>query len=187
MVLTADLKCKLMRQIYFLLAVIIVASCNSSQPETVIVPVNKPNYQLQEKMNWLLGSWVNTNEYGTMTESWSVKNDSTFSGLVTASGIYKDSLTDEIKNFTDTLEEISLEERNGVIYYIPAVKDQNMGLPVKFKLVAENDSMVQFNNPNHDFPQTITYKKLRHDSICGVISGDLNGSFVEEFFPFKKL
>jgi len=62
-----------------------------------------------------------------------------------------------------------------------------MGLPVKFKLIADNDSMIQFNNPNHDFPQTIEYKKFGNDSICGSIKGNMNGSYMEEFFPFKRL
>lgn len=176
-----------MKKLAALSLLFLIFGCKNQEIKNEPTVINLPTYQIQNKLNWLIGSWVNSNEFGTMTESWTLKNDSTLSGIVTAAGVYQDSISGEMKNFVDTLEEISLEERNGIIFYVPAVRDQNMGLPVKFKLVVENDSMVQFNNPNHDFPQTITYKKLRPDSICGVISGDLNGSFVEEFFPFKKL
>lgn len=140
-----------------------------------------------ETTSWLPGIWENANEFGAMREIWEVVNDSTLKGTVTATTYAAPTSDDEILVKVDTLETISLEERNGSIFYIPAVKDQNQGLPVKFRLTSSSDSELKFENPDHDFPQLIHYIKVNEDSIFATVSGQFEGQPVEEKFPFKRV
>jgi hypothetical protein len=167
---------------------ILIYSCASetATEEPVIIP-KKVEYSLIETTSWLPGIWENANEFGAMREIWEVVNDSTLQGTVTATTFELPNSKDNGGINIDTLETITLEERNGSIFYIPAVKDQNQGLPVKFKLISSSDSELKFENPDHDFPQLIHYIKVNEDSIFATVSGQFEGQPVEEKFPFKRV
>ena len=70
------------------------------------------------KMNhleWIIGSWSNISPKGQLYENWVKTNDSVYTGnsfMV-------------VKNDTVFSEMISLENRNGQIFYIPTVKNEN--------------------------------------------------------------
>ncbi len=167
---------------------ILVYSCASetATEEPVMIP-NKVEYSLIETTSWLPGIWENANEFGAMREIWEVVNDSTLQGTVTATTFELPNSKDNGGIYIDTLETITLEERKGSIFYIPAVKDQNQGLPVKFRLTSSSDSELKFENPDHDFPQVIHYIKVNADSIFATVSGQFEGQPVEEKFPFKRV
>jgi hypothetical protein len=76
------------------------------------------------------------------------------------------------------------------VYYIPVIKDQNEGKPVMFKLITQKDypvngKMASFSNPDHDFPQFVTYE-LKGDSMLAEISGKKDGKDMAEKFPMIK-
>ena len=48
------------------------------------------------------------------------------------------------------------------------------------------DDFMVFENPEHDFPTKITYKKINADSIVAEISGNRNGKQASELFPMKR-
>ena len=58
---------------------------------------------------------------------------------------------------TILLESIELVFKDDTYWYIPTVPDQNEAKPVPFKLAASDQFKVSFENPDHDFPQRITY------------------------------
>lgn len=180
---------KTMSFYFFWIGLIFLTSCSSPTDtnEELVTPVPEVEYTLMTKAIWLEGIWENANEYGAMRETWEVLNDSTLKGIVTATTYAAPTSDDEILVQIDTLETISLEERNGSIFYIPAVKDQNKGLPVKFRLISSSDSELKFENPEHDFPQIIHYTKVNEDSIFAAVSGNWEGKMVEEKFPFKRV
>jgi hypothetical protein len=168
---------------------ILIYSCVSetATEEPVIIP-KKVEYSLIETTSWLPGIWENANEFGAMRETWEVVNDSTFTR--NCDGYYVSNCqTQKIMavSILTRLKPSHFEERNGSIFYIPAVKDQNQGLPVKFRLTSSSDSELKFENPDHDFPQVIHYIKVNEDSIFATVSGQFEGQPVEEKFPFKRV
>lgn len=166
--------------------VALVYSCSSDNVTEEITTPKKVEYNLITTTSWLTGIWENANEYGAMREVWEVVNDSTLKGTVTAT-TYAPPAQDSLTDMVDTLESVTLEERNGSIFYIPAVRDQNKGLPVKFRMTSSSDSELKFENPDHDFPQIIHYRKINEDSIFATVSGIWEGKPVEDKFPFKRV
>jgi hypothetical protein len=130
-----------------------------------------------EKMNWLLGNWENEMPEGVLTETWTKENDSTFSGT-----------TYFIINKEDTVhsEAIILKQLNDELFYRPTVKGQNNDEPVDFKLSSESENSFSFENPKHDYPQKIVYKKVNETSLVATISGMQQGKQSSESYPMKK-
>lgn len=112
-----------------------------------------------------------------MTESWQLLNDSTFTGrsFFISNG--------------DTLssEKISLEKRNGKLYYLPIVADQNNGKAVVFTKTSLTDSTITFENPEHDFPQKIHYRLAKTDSLVAEVSAKVNGNQKLVTFRMKRI
>ena len=135
------------------------------------------NYLLLEKASWLMGDWKNQSEEGLSMEIWKKENDSTFSGI-SFFVVGKDTVSSE---------SISLTEINNELFYIPVVKDQNEGKPVPFKMTGSTGEQLVFENPEHDFPQMIRYRKIAEDSLVAEISGVRNGETAKRSFPMKKI
>lgn len=123
-------------------------------------------YAQLSKTSWLIGTWQKQSAKGILTESWQQLDDSTFVGR------------SFFVNNGDTVssEFIRLEHRNGKLYYIPTVADQNEGKPIIFTQTSLKDSSVTFENPEHDFPQKIYYQFQKPDSLIAEVSAMANGS-----------
>lgn len=134
--------------------------------------------QTQEinKAAWLLGTWELKTKESTFYETWAKESDSVFKGK---------SYTLEGKD-TVVLEVIQLVQESEGLFYIPAVKDQNEGMPVYFKASALTAKEMVFDNPKHDFPQKISYRQISSDSMIAVISGKINGQNQSREFPMKR-
>lgn len=138
---------------------------------------SEKNFEQLEKMNWLIGNWENKMDEGLLTETWIKENDSTFSGT-----------TYFIINKKDTVhsETIILKQIKDELIYSPTVKGQNNDEPVDFKLSSENENTFAFENPKHDYPQKIVYKKVNENSLVATISGIQQGKQSTESYPMKK-
>ncbi|GGC93638.1 hypothetical protein GCM10011508_21100 [Flavobacterium lutivivi] len=137
---------------------------------------SKNSYALIDKMSWLEGSWENKLPEGTLTETWQKINDSTYSGQ-----------TLFIKE-KDTIhfEEIVLSQKGETLFYTPTVKGQNNDEPIEFKLTNSNENEFIFENPKHDYPQKIAYKKLNANNLVATISGKQQGKPSSESYPMKR-
>lgn len=69
-------------------------------------------------------------------------------------------------------EFLQIRERDDGIFYIA---QPNGGTPVQFKLVKINDSEAVFENPQHDFPQRISYLRAIDGSLVAAIEGEEKG------------
>ena len=129
-----------------------------------------------EIANWLLGNWEHKTEFGNLSEEWQQLNDSTYVGKAF------------FTKGKDTLhhESITLHEQGHDLIYSATVKDENQALPVAFKLTNETPNQLVFENPKHDFPQKITYKKITLDSIVAVVSGVEQGKATSETYPMAR-
>lgn len=130
-----------------------------------------------EKMNWLVGQWENKTPEGYLTETWVKDNDSTFSGQ-----------TYFIIREKDTVhsESIVLTQVNEDLIYRPTVKGQNNDEPVDFKLTSDAENSFIFENPKHDYPQKIVYRKVNDKSLVATITGIQQGKQSTESYPMSK-
>lgn len=130
-----------------------------------------------KKARWLIGTWENKTQRGSMYETWVKISDDELSG--------KSYMLKE--KDTIVFETVRLLQENGLLFYIPEVKNQNSGLPVRFKAKIVSDMELKFENPLHDFPQIISYTKINADSLVAEISGTKNGKERTQKFPMKRV
>lgn len=130
-----------------------------------------------QKAEWLIGTWENKTQKGSIYETWTKAGNNEFSGK---SYSVKDKDTIVFENIR------LLQEKNG-LYYIPTVKNQNDGLPVRFVAKTISKNQLVFENPQHDFPQIIAYTKITSDSLIAEISGRKNGQKRKQTFPMKRV
>lgn len=159
-----------MKRIIYTLAVLTVLTTVSCKKEAV---AEKSKIKLAD---WLIGSWENKMEQGTLSETWEKANDSTFNGK---SYFIKDK--DTLNN-----EVVMLTQKGDELFYIPTVIGQNNNEPVIFKMTLGNAKQLVFENPKHDFPQKITYTLVTKDSLVAEISGIDNGKPASERYPMKR-
>ncbi|HLG33556.1 MAG TPA: DUF6265 family protein [Bacteroidia bacterium] len=95
----------------FIAAGMLLAVCSCTEK-----PQSKPNHPLLEEMNWLIGTWKNVSADGVSYEIWNSFHDSAYLGV----GFML------IKGDTLFSEIISLESRNGELYYIPLSESKTM-------------------------------------------------------------
>jgi hypothetical protein len=130
-----------------------------------------------KRAEWLIGTWENKTLRGSIFETWSKTNENEFSGM---SYIIKE-------NDTVVFENIRLVQEHDGLFYIPTVKNQNVGLPVRFSIKAISETQLVFENPQHEFPQFISYTKITSDSLVAEISGTKNGQERKQTFPMKRV
>lgn len=137
---------------------------------------NAGKYTLLQKTSWILGSWKGVLGEGVSVERWYKQDDSTYAGA----GLF-------IKGkVTLSQETLQLAQKGKDLYYLATVKDQNDNKPVSFKMTKFTANELVFENPGHDFPQKITYKRYSADSLVAEISGEVNGQRRSEQFPMKR-
>lgn len=130
-----------------------------------------------DKASWLIGTWENKTQRGSIYETWMRVNDHELSG--------KSYIIQE--RDTVVFENIRLIEEEKGLYYIPVVKNQNEGLPVRFTAKIINENQLVFENREHDFPKVITYTRIGKDSLVAEISGIINGEERKKVFPMKRI
>jgi hypothetical protein len=111
-----------------------------------------------QKLSWIVDRWIATDGESKSYEHWEKTSETLFTGG-----------SETIKS-GDTVfsEKLKIELIDGNIYYIADVSHNPA--PVKFKLTKLTDSEAVFENPEHDFPQKISYIQVDgnlHASIEG--------------------
>jgi hypothetical protein len=157
-----------MKNVVILAVVVVFIACQNK---------SEKNFDELEKMSWLVGEWENKMPDGILTETWTKANDSTFTGKTLF-------IRDK-----DTLhsEEIGLTQKGETLLYIPTVKGQNDNKPVEFKITESKiENEFAFENPKHDYPQKIVYKKVNETNLVATISGKQQGKSSSESYPMKK-
>jgi len=130
-----------------------------------------------KKAEWLIGTWENKTPKGSVYETWNKTNETEFVGK---SYIIKE-------KDTIIFENIQLIQKQGGLFYIPTVKNQNEGLPVRFATKTISETQLVFENPKHDFPQIISYTKITSNSLVAEISGTKNGQERRQMFSMKRV
>jgi hypothetical protein len=168
----------LLKRSFFLLVTAVLASaCGKSKPaEPAAEQMNAEDNKLKQA-SWVLGEWRNHTPKGVLSEVWWVKDDSTYAGR-SSFVVGKDTVSSET---------VELGVRGGKLLYIPKVKNQNDGQPVTFTEKTVTATEMVFENPEHDFPQRITYAHPVEDSLVAVISG-MKGDVEKSLkFPMQRV
>jgi hypothetical protein len=130
-----------------------------------------------EQLSWLLGKWQMEIPDGIVTEEWQKPSDTQWQGisyLITTSGD------------TPFYENIKLNYSNDTLYYLPTIIGQNNDREVSFTEKSLSDSIIVFENLQHDFPQRIIYKRLSDTSIVASVEGTQNGQQRKEEFAYVR-
>jgi hypothetical protein len=130
-----------------------------------------------KKAEWLIGTWENITPKGTVYETWKKMSDDELSG--------KSYLLKEQDSIV--FETIRMVQEKDGLFYIPTVKNQNGDLPVRFAARTISETQLAFENPQHDFPQTISYSRIGMDSLIAEISGAKNGQKRRQIFSMKRV
>lgn len=130
-----------------------------------------------KNVEWLIGIWENKTDRGSVYESWTKLNENELSGK---SYVLKG-------KDTIVFETMRIIKEDNNLFYIPTVQGQNNDLPVRFSLKKITETELVFENPEHDFPQIISYTKTGKKSLVAEILGNVNGKDVKESFSMKKL
>lgn len=114
------------------------------------------------KLGWLEGTWHRTDNVksgSTSHERWVKLNDKEWKGYgVTMQG-----------NDTTFLEKITILIKDGNLFYVADVPENNQ--PVYFKFTDIRESSFVCENPNHDFPKKISYH-VNGTKLTAQISGN---------------
>ena len=126
------------------------------------------------KLAWISGCWQRTARNGQLIdEQWmSPKGESMLGMSRTVRG---DSLIE--------YEQLRIGARAGHAVYFAAPSGQK---PAEFTAASVSDTLVVFENPQHDFPQRILYRKRGADSLIARIEGTMNGNARGVDFPYAK-
>ena len=76
-----------------------------------------------------------------------------------------------------------VQEDNGDIFFVATPSGQK---EARFKLINASDREVRFENPEHDFPQRIIYRR-DGESLVGRIEGTSKGKERAIDFPLKRV
>lgn len=109
-----------------------------------------------------------------MIEQWKQSNDSTFQGK---------SLFVKAPGDSVLQESIELSLRKGEWSYNPTVVDQNNRQPVKFQIIFIGKGEFICENPAHDFPQRIAYRRIQN-SLFASIEGKRKRKYAKVNFDF---
>ena len=138
----------------YVLPLIFFISCGEKKPEII-------EEEKEIIFDRLIGTWKLVSDDEDQYESWIKNNDNTFSSTVfVVSG--KD---------TTVSEKIKIYPRDGKWDFETIVTGQNKGKPVDFLSTHLNDSLVQFENLNHDFPKLINYTLQSEMNLRAFIAG----------------
>ena len=125
-------------------------------------------------MQWMEGTWKINAGNNVIVEQWHVVNDSLLSGK----SVF-------IKNGKDTIpqESLQLVYRAGEWYYVSKVSGQNNDQPVSFKIIFLKGTEFISENPTHDFPQRIAYRRIRNQLFAS-IEGKNGNKYGKQNFDF---
>ncbi|GAB5439876.1 MAG: hypothetical protein Fues2KO_02250 [Fuerstiella sp.] len=143
---------------------------------SVLFLVNPQSMRAQEagrvqQLRWMLGQWTQSTSRSITHEIWEDVGGGVFRG----SGRVL-SAADRVER---SRESLLLAEMAGDVYYIAKVKSNPY--PVPFKLVDSSAQNAVFENPDHDFPKRLEYRRTEQGGLNVTVSDGGSKSFVIAF------
>ena len=123
---------------------------------------------------WMAGCWSGQSGPMTFEEQWTRPVSGSMMGM---SRVLK-------AGRVAFSEFMRIDTKDGALVYTPRIGSKQA--PVEFRLKSQSDSEVVFENPVHDFPQRILYRRTG-DELRGRIEGTASGKARSEDFPMKRV
>lgn len=123
------------------------------------------------RLDWLAGCWERIGPERHTIERWTAPRGGMMLGLnqTTARG----------RTIAWEFLRIAVVDGRLVLTALPSGQAE-----ASFDAVELTDTAVVFSNPSHDFPQTVSYKRLPDGSLLGRIDGTEEGKARSVDFPF---
>ena len=140
----------------------------------MVTGVSAGQKSVVEKLEWISGCWVLDDGKERTEETWMKPAGQSMMGMSRTVAGGKTVFT----------EYIQIRETNGQIAYVVA-----LGLGAKstaFKLIKSSDNEVVFENPEHDFPQRIIYRRESAEALFARIEGQEKGVNKAMDFRYKR-
>lgn len=157
---------------YFIAAfVLAVLSCNQPKQQA-----DKPAEPIQEKVvfPWLIGNWIIDYGETKIYESWKQQDENMLigEGHVIAG---KD---------TVVREDLRMQRIGNQWVFIAKINEHH---PVLFTCTQDSAGLkLVFENPEHDYPQSVTYGKGNAGEVYAIVSGLEKGKPKREDYLYKK-
>ena len=126
-----------------------------------------------DRVGWLAGCWERSSGKRVVEEQWMRPR----AGLMLGAGRTVEG--DSVVEF----EQVRMLERDGHLVYAAAPSGQ---VPAEFESTVVTDSAVTFENPAHDFPQRIIYRRQGADSLVARIESVRNGRVRGVDFAYRR-
>lgn len=82
-------------------------------------------------------------------------------------------------------ERLEIREIEGSVYYLATVANQNDGATIRFRLTESSPDRLQFENPDHDFPKKLIYRRNGPDKLSVDVLGTGDKGFKLELVKLK--
>ena len=127
-----------------------------------------------QQLGWLAGCWSRGSGALVTEEQWMRPRGGAMLGM--SRTIRRDTMVE--------YEHLRIHDRGGKVVYVAMPSGQSM---TEFEAVLTTDSVVTFENPAHDFPQRIIYRRRGADSLVARIEGTRAGQVRAVDFPFMRV
>jgi translocator protein len=147
---------------------------NPAAPDTAQVATAPTSPQSGvDQLRWMSGCWESTSSAMITEEHWMVPRGASMSG--TSRTVRGES--------TVAHEALRIHDDAGTLVYSATPSGQS---PAAFRSILVSDSVVVFENLNHDFPQRIRYRRAGRDSLVARIEGSEGGRERSIDFPMRR-
>ena len=160
----------------FVVAVAVSLSILGFAPGVAVtqVPSHADTPMTLDGLAWLVGNWVRHSPRGESTETWTRVSDNTMEGM--AFSISGGSIR--------ISEHLRIERLGNEVFY--TAKPGENPMPTPFRLGVADGTQFVFENPDHDFPQTISYTRIGEDDLLVRIEGLIDGALRGMDFRFVR-
>jgi hypothetical protein len=125
------------------------------------------------QVGWMAGCWERVAGTRRIEEQWMAPRG----GLML--GMSRTMAGDTLREY----EQVALFEREGRLVYAATPARQ---APAEFSSIAVSDSAVIFENPSHDFPQRVLYRRRGADSLIARVEGMRDGRLRGSDYPYRR-
>ena len=143
---------------------------------TLLLPLSVAASDLPawSSLQWLAGCWQASGAEAGSEEHW----------LAPAGGAMLGVSRTIRKGKMSEYEFLRIHEQEGQLYFTAKPSGQ---AEASFKLMAFESGLLQFENPQHDFPQKISYRQQADGSLLARIEGTRNGKTKVIDFPMSRV
>lgn len=135
--------------------------------------VRPADFRLLDK---LAGTWKMKTKLGSVLETWSRTNDSTWTGR-----------TWRVNGTDTTLQQsVELVRQGSDIFFIPVYEGRMETTPIRLKVRVLKAVGFVAEDTTNDFPQKVTYRFTDEEHLDAKVVGERDGTIEEYLFPYRR-